>query len=119
MLGVVGVVLAVAGLYGLTAWTVTSSRKNIAVRRAIGASDTQIRSWFISQWAKVVLPGLIGGWMLQLVWTSGLVAAIRGLQAPAPLVVISGIGLMAIAAASAAVVPLRRALAEDSSALMR
>lgn len=119
VLGAVGVALAVAGLYGLTAWTVASSRKSIAVRRAIGASDGQIRAWFISQWATIVVPGLIGGWVLQLAWTSVLVAAIQGLQAPTPLAVLSGISLMAVAAVMAAMVPLRRALATDSLTLMR
>jgi len=119
VLGGVGVVLAAAGLYGLTSWSVTSCRRSIAVRRAIGASDRQIRSWFISQWAKIVVPGLVGGWVLQSAWTSALVASIQGLQAPTPLVVISGIGLMAVAAAGAAMVPLRRAIAADSSTLMR
>ena len=119
VLGVVGVILAVAGLYGLTAWTVTSSRRSIAVRRAVGASDRQIRSWFISQWARVVVPGLLGGWALQSAWTSVLVAAIQGLQAPTPWVVLTGISVMAIAAALAAMVPLRRALAADSATLLR
>jgi hypothetical protein len=68
---------------------------------------------------QIVVPGLLGGWVLQSVWTSVLVAAIQGLQAPTPLVALSGIGLMAIAAAIAAMVPLRRALAADSSVLMR
>lgn len=119
VLGGVGLVLSAAGLYGLTSWSVTSSRRSIAVRRAIGASNQQIRSWFISQWAKIVIPGLAGGWILQSLWTSALVAAIQGLQAPTPLMVISGLSLMAIAAACAALVPLRRALAADSSTLMR
>jgi len=119
VLGGVGLVLSVAGLYGLTSWSVTSSRRSIAVRRAIGASDQQIRSWFISQWAKIVIPGLAGGWVLQSFWTSALVAAIQGLQPPSTTVVMAGISLMAIAAAAAALVPLRRALAADATSLMR
>ena len=119
VLGGVGVVLAAAGLYGLTSWSVTSSRRSIAVRRAIGASDGQIRSWFISQWANIVVPGLVGGGILQWVWTSVLVSAIEGLQAPDLSSVLLGISLMAITAAGAAVVPLRRALAADGSSLMR
>ena len=119
VLGGVSLVLAAAGLYALTSWSVTSSRRSIAVRRAVGASDGQILSWYISQWARIVVPGLVGGWILQSLWTSAFVAAIQGLHAPTPLVVISGISLMAVAAACAAMVPLRRALAADSSALMR
>ena len=52
-------------------------------------------------------------------WTSALVAAIQGLQPPSTAVVMLGIGLMAIAAAAAALVPLRRALAADATSLMR
>jgi putative ABC transport system permease protein len=119
VLGVVGVVLAASGLYGLTAWSVTSSRHSIAVRRAVGASDGQIRSWFIAQWARIVVPGLAGGWVLQSVWTSVLVAAIEGLHAPHFSSVLIGIGVMAAGAAGAAMVPLRRALSADTSPLMR
>lgn len=119
VLGCVSVVLAAAGLYALTSWSVTSSRRSIAVRRAIGASDGQILSWYVSQWARIVVPGLVGGWILQSLWTSALVAAIEGLHAPTPLVVISGTALMAVAAATAAMVPLRRVLAADSSTLLR
>jgi putative ABC transport system permease protein len=119
VLGGVSLVLAAAGLYALTSWFVTASRKSIAVRRAVGASDRQILSWYIAQWGRIVVPGLAGGWILQSLWTSALVAAIQGLQGPTPLVVMSGIGLMAVAAATAAMMPLRRALAADSSTLMR
>ena len=119
VLGGVGVVLAAAGLYGVTSWSVTSSQRSIAVRRAIGASDRQIRSWFISQWATIVVPGLVGGWILQSLWTSVLVAAIQGLKAPSAWSVLLGICLMAVAAVLASMVPLRRALAADASPLMR
>lgn len=119
VLGGVSLVLAVAGLYALTSWSVTSSKRSIAVRRAIGAADRQIRSWYISQWARVVVPGLIGGWVLQSVWTSALVGAIQGLQPPSTFMVLLGISLMAIAAAAAALVPLRRALAADATTLLR
>lgn len=119
VLGGVSLVLAVAGLYALTSWSVTSSKRSIAVRRAIGAADGQILSWYISQWARIVVPGLIGGWMLQSVWTSALVAAIQGLQPPSTAMVMLGISLMAIAAAAAALVPLRRALAADATTLLR
>lgn len=119
VLGGVSLVLAAAGLYALMSWSVTSSSRSIAVRRAVGASDRQIIGWYISQSARIVVPGFVGGWVLQSLWTSALVAAIQGLQAPTALTVISGTGLMAVAAACAAMVPLRRALASDSSALMR
>jgi putative ABC transport system permease protein len=119
VLGGVGLVLAASGLYALTSWSVSASKRSIAVRRAVGASDRQIVSWYVAQWARTVVPGLIGGWMLQSFWTSALIAAIQGLQAPTPLVVLSGTGLMAVAAAGAAMVPLRRALAADSVTLIR
>jgi predicted permease len=119
VLGTVSLVLAAAGLYALTSWSVTSSKRSLAVRRAIGATDRQILSWYVSEWAKIVVPGLAGGWILQSLWTSTLVAAIQGLQAPTPFVEIFGTSLMAVAAAVAAMVPLRRALVADSSTLMR
>ena len=43
----------------------------------------------------------------------------KACSATTPFVLISGTGLMVVAAASAATVPLRRALAADSATLMR
>ena len=103
----------------LTSWSVSASKRSIAVRRALGASDGQILSWYIAQWARIVVPGLVGGWILQWLWTSALVAAIQGLHATTPVVLMFATGLMVVAAASAATVPLRRALAADSATLMR
>jgi len=119
VLGGVGALLAATGLYGLMSWSVVSSMRSIAVRRAVGASDRQILSWYGSRWARIVLPGLIGGGVLQMWWTSALVAAIQGLQAPTPIVVTTGTALMVVAAAGAAAAPLRRALTTDNAALMQ
>lgn len=119
VLGAVGLVLAAAGIYGLMSWTVTTSRRSIAVRRAIGASNRDIHGWFAGQWTRIVLPGLAGGWLLHSLWTSVLIAEIQGLQTPGSVVVGAGIGLVAVAAAVATAVPLRDALKEDSASLMR
>ena len=119
VLGVVGLVLAAAGLYGLTAWSVMSSRRSIAVRRAVGASHWQIGSWFIAKWARIVVPGLIGGWVLQWGWTSILIAAITGLERPRPASTLLGLGLMALVSAGAAALPLRSALISDNWPVLR
>jgi cell division protein FtsX len=119
VLGVVGLVLAAAGLYGLTAWSVMSSRRSIAVRRAVGASHRQICSWFIAKWARIVVPGLIGGWVLQWGWTSILIAAITGLERPGPASTLLGLGLMALISAGAAALPLRSALISDNWPVLR
>ena len=119
VLGVVGLALAAAGLYGLTAWSVMSSRRSIAVRRAVGASNRQIGSWFVAKWARVVVPGLIGGWVLQWGWTSVLIAAITGLERPRPASTLLGLGLMALVSAGAAVLPLRSALISDNWPVLR
>jgi putative ABC transport system permease protein len=119
VLGVVGVVLAAAGLYAMTAWSVTSSQRSLAVRRAVGASDRQISSWFIGQWATIVVPGLFACWWLQSVWTAILVAAITGLESPRLSSTVLGIGLMTLVSLCAAAPSLRRALLSDSSLLMR
>lgn len=119
VLGVVGLMLSAAGVYGLTAWSVMSSRRSIAVRRAVGASHRQICSWFIAKWAHIVVPGLVGGWVLQWGWTSILIAAITGLERPRPASTLLGLGLMALVSAGAAAIPLRSALISDNWPALR
>lgn len=111
--------LAVAGLYGLTAFWVTHSTQDLGVRRAVGAGDTQILGWFARRWAAVVIPGLLCGLLLQQAASRLLIAAIEGLQPPSWPQIAIGLVLIGACVVAAAAAPLRRALNTDAMALMR
>ncbi len=50
--------LAVAGIYGLTAWSVARRTREIGVRRALGASDASIQRLFLRQGGRQLAIGV-------------------------------------------------------------
>jgi putative ABC transport system permease protein len=119
LLAVVGGGLAAAGLYGLTAFWVAQSSYAVAVRRAVGAGDRQIASWFVKRWLAIVLPGLAAGLLMQSAAGQLLVASIEGMAPQTVPHVIAGMFAVVVCATAGAFVPFRRVLRADASCLMR
>jgi len=60
--GLVGLVLAIIGLYAVISFTVTQRTRELAVRVALGARDGQIRGHVLRDALRLVVTGLaIGG----------------------------------------------------------
>ena len=59
--GLLGVFLAMLGLYGLTAFLVAQRRREIAIRLALGASPGSVRSIVLRQTAKLGVAGALIG----------------------------------------------------------
>lgn len=114
-----GAALAAAGLYGLTAFWVAESTRDLGIRRAIGARDAQITVWFASRAVAVVVPGLAAGALMHAGAMRSVVAAIEGLQPTGWAPLLAGLALVAACAAAGALVPFKRALAADAMSLMR
>lgn len=114
-----GAALAAAGLYGLTAFWVAESKRDLGIRRAIGARDRQIVKWFAWRVVAVVVPGLIAGALLHVGAMRAVIATIEGLQPSGWMSIATGLALVAACAAAGALVPFRRALAADAMSLMR
>lgn len=61
MSGIFALILAITGIYGLTAFSVEKRAQEIGVRRALGATDRNVIMLFIKQSSKLLLTGLIIG----------------------------------------------------------
>lgn len=117
--GVLSMILAMSGIYGLTAFSVEKRSQEVGIRRALGAKDSKILVMFVKQGAR------------QLLFGSGMGIAISGLI----LLVISRIinlppltygaiyGLVALSLSTiviaAIVVPARRAVSQQPSTILR
>lgn len=110
VLAALGAVLAMTGLVGLTAHWVQASRRELGVRRAIGASSLAIAWWFARRWLTVVGPASIVGLGLQAAVLRATVASVPELRGAEDVEVAIGLSIAALLALVAAAAALRRAL---------
>ena len=121
-LGLVALVLAAAGLYGVLAFTVAQRTREIGIRRAIGAGDASIVRHVSLQLLGQLVLGLAIGLALSWPWTTALAAANIGgfaMRVHDPLVVGLVTAVVVIAVVVATVVPIWRALRVDPAVALR
>jgi predicted permease len=81
-LGVVALVLAVIGVYGVVAFTVSRRTKEMGIRLALGATPGQIFRLVLESGAKPILAGLVGGLILAMVGAEAMVRVLREIPVP-------------------------------------
>ena len=112
-LGVIGLILAAVGIYGVIAWFVSQRTQEIGLRMALGATQGRVLAMVAWQAFRPVLVGLAVG-------VAGAVAATRllsgllfGVTATDPLTFAGVLAVLASAALVASLVPARRAARVD------
>lgn len=121
-LGLIALLLAAAGLYGVLAFSVEQRTRDIGIRRAIGASGGSIVRLVMHQLAWQLGIGLVAGIALAVPWIgmlSGVDGDSLGLQTHSPQVFVTVIALVVVMSAIAALVPLVRALRVDPVVALR
>jgi hypothetical protein len=121
VLGVIALVLAAAGLYGVLAFSIEQRTREIGIRRAIGAGNGAIVRLVARQLAWQLGAGLVVGVVLAVPWTtmlSGVNPALQ-MQAHDPAVFAPVFGLVVIVSMLAVLVPLTRALRVDPEVALR
>jgi predicted permease len=108
-LGLVALVLAAVGLYGLTAFLVAQRSREIGVRMALGASVRDILGMVISQGARLTATGLVIGVLIGLGLGRALSSVLVNVSPWDPLTVASTLGILTGAAILAHWGPARRA----------
>ena len=117
--GVLALVLAVGGVYGVMSYRVSQRTLEIGVRVALGASRGDVLRLTLGQALRLVAIGLPLGAGLGWAASRALGSTLRGAVASEPLVLAAVVGLLASAALVAAFVPARRALAVDPALALR
>ena len=108
LFGALGLLLASVGLYGVLAFSVAQRTREIGIRLALGARDSQVRGMILGHGAKLAGIGLAVGFAM----AAGVTRLLRGLLfgvSPTDPVTFAGIGalLMAVALVAAAVPAIR------------
>lgn len=118
LFGLLALLLAVVGLYGVLAYRVRQRLPELGVRMAFGATTGRIFSLVLKQGLLLVGVGLGVGTLLALVVTRGLADQLVGLGAGDPLTYLAVSVLFFLVAAIACTLPAVRATRTDPSATL-
>jgi predicted permease len=109
LFGVVALVLAAVGLYGVTAYTVAQRTNEIGIRMALGADRTNVVGLVLTHAFRRVIAGLVLGLPLAVGAGYLLSAQLYGVNFWDPLALGVGTIALAVCAFFAAIIPARRA----------
>jgi predicted permease len=113
LLGVIGLVLAAVGIYGVIAYFVTQRTQEIGVRMALGASRGDVVRLVIGQAARPVVLGIAVGVIASAFLTQVLASQLFGVSAGDPVTFAAVSATLAIVALLASLVPATRAAGVD------
>ncbi len=116
---VVALLLAIAGVYGVMAYTVNQRVPEIGLRVALGASPADVIGLVMREGALLVVIGLAVGAALSYAGAQFISGLLFGVSARDPLVFAAVSVLVAMAALAACLVPGRRALRVDPLLALR
>jgi predicted permease len=109
LFGIVALLLAAVGLYGVTAYTVAQRTQEIGIRMALGADRVNVVQMVLAGASKRVLAGLILGLPLAIGAGRLISAQLYGVSSWDPIALGIAACALAISAFFAAVIPARRA----------
>lgn len=118
-LGITALVLLVIGLYGTLAAAVVRSRRELAVRVALGAQPGSLRMLVVSRCLSVAALGLALGLPLAYAATKSFAHLLYGVRPFDPAVAAITASIIVVTAAAAGFVPARRAARVDPVVALR
>jgi predicted permease len=119
IMGLLGLTLALVGLYGLIAYSVSRRRQEIGIRIAIGASKAQVVKMVLRQGLALVLGGMLAGGVISFAVARMLTAGLVGLGTPSPLTYVVVPVALVVVTMAACYIPARRASLIDPIRALR
>jgi ABC-type antimicrobial peptide transport system permease subunit len=116
---IVAIVLAAVGLYGVVAHSVTERTREIGVRMALGAEQSQVLQLFVVHGLGTALVGTIAGLGGALMLSRWLEGMLFGVEPTDPVTFAAVALLLLIIAAAACYLPARRASRVDPLVALR
>jgi putative ABC transport system permease protein len=118
-LGVIGLLLAAIGIYGVTAYMVTSRTREIGIRIALGAQRRGVLGMVLRQGMALTLTGAAIGLALAAAAARLLGSLLFGVDAADPITFTGAAALLVVIGLAACVVPARRATEIDAMEALR
>jgi len=118
-IGALGLVLAMAGAFGVFAQAAEARRREIGIRMALGATQRQIAALVLRTASQPLVWGLTAGFLLSALGVPVLRRFLYGLNPFDPLAYVGVAGILTLAAGVATWIPVRRALVVDPAPTLR
>jgi ABC-type antimicrobial peptide transport system permease subunit len=117
--GLLAVVLAATGVYGIMAYAVSRRTREIGIRMALGAAPSQVAQAVLRQTAALLAVGTIIGLLMSFAGGQFFSQILYGVSAHDPLTYLGAIALMTLVAFAACWLPARRAIRVDPLKALR
>ena len=117
--GLVGTLLALAGVFALTVYRVIQQQRETAIRMALGAGRQRVLVSFVARGLALGVAGVACG-IVPAVWAARLLGSfVAGVRSPGMMLYFAVTALLLLAVALAAVTALRRIMRMDPAAVLR
>jgi putative ABC transport system permease protein len=117
--GLLAVVLAATGVYGIMAYAVSRRTREIGIRMALGADPSEVARVVLTRTAMLLAVGISIGFGLAFAGGQFFGQILYGISAHDPLTYLCAIALMVLVAFVACWVPARRAIKVDPLTALR
>jgi len=119
ILGVMGAMLSITGIFGMAAYSVTKRLKELGIRMALGAQRKEVLQAALGRAFKLLALGSAAGLLLGIVATRVLAFIVYQATPRDPLVLTGVVVAMALLGLLATWIPAQRALSIDPAMLLR
>jgi predicted permease len=117
--GVLSLLLAATGLFGLLSYQVASRTSEIGLRMALGANRRQIQWYVLRQLVPVMIAGILGGVAFTLGLGRLMAGLVFGISAQDPRLIVLSVVTLIATAVLAALIPARKATSVDPLIALR
>jgi predicted permease len=119
VVGVIAMLLAAIGLYGVIAYSVARRTREIGIRMALGAKPGRVLGLIMGQGLTVAASGAAGGTLLALGAAKAVSGALYGVSPMDPVAWVGALGTLLVVSILANAIPARRASRVDPSVALR
>jgi predicted permease len=117
-MGLLGLILALSGLYAVMAWSVARRRREIGIRMAVGADRVAVLGMVLRQGLKLSVAGIFIGLALSLAFGRALTAGVGAPSFSVPILVLVPLALLGMTVLGS-YLPARRASLLDPITVLR
>jgi predicted permease len=117
--GLVALLIATLGVYGVTAYSVSRRRREMNIRVALGASQRDVTRLFVTQSAAAIVPGVAAGLLGALAMGNAVAGLLYDVQPRDPVALGSAAAIVTLVGLAASVIATRGGLRLDPAAALR